>query len=759
MADPQQDQDLQRIEALDKLIGNSDNQAVDTGLGETVDEVAIQVEDAANNADVSAAEEAAMSFQDSSTGEDIPLAATGFSPNTAKNESIVDPIDRVKLAPGNKKGKLNYLKENFDDAQINDYGDFVVEKEGEWYKVDPSSLGMIDDWRNTKQLIKASKEVAMDVVDVWPEVVAAGVGIGTAVATGGSSFLAMMGAEAAAAGGVASYRTLLGRAVGTYDATPEETALDIGMEGVLATAGVGVMAGVKPGGAWLSKNIPAISKGLRKVNEVPESMGMSVGKWFANNGGVSANAYETMVKKPGPLRSTVKSITKKAAGIGGDSREAFWQASQEAQLDDLFNFATQARKLKSKLFNRMQNEVIVKAGDDFVNPSARSAYSAAMDSVQAGMTKVQVRVAEESGDFAQSAAGKVFAKVTGKAPSKVARWKTLSPKESVEWLLKQAESGKPLNPKQAKFITPSAAELDRLAANGAHVDSGLGELSTSPEGVQALERLNDSLMSMAKSKATRGETGVRMAMENNKVFKRNLRSVTDQMKNVNATGAMTKVSKIGERFTTATTNSLDEASNGVYSNLNKSYSQLKQSLDPLENMIKDSPEKSMKAAQTYLGQISSTRNSGILSRKGMREAQNAARQLDSGVARQLEALQDSIDLKQAALEWNPIAKGRGGTEFGMGLYAVGSANAPLLGALGAKKATASRGLNKAGTKTTQFLWKQLNVLRALDGQSKEAFMNAPAAAAGASFFAADLVASDPELRDNLLSKIPLRDGQ
>lgn len=200
---------------------------------------------------------------DASNVETLPSYADGSSPLTPVNKSPVPMLDRMKLSLGNDKGKLDYLKNNFEDAQMNPQGDMVVKDQGIWHRVSPS-LGEHDAWETTKKIIgtftppvlravleKSGGHMPGVSLDDIGGKLADNVGPAMDVAGGVAGAAAGMGvgsvATAGAGGAVAeAARSSLGRLAGTYEATPEQQLKDIGWEGLLNSGGQAVALGMKP---------------------------------------------------------------------------------------------------------------------------------------------------------------------------------------------------------------------------------------------------------------------------------------------------------------------------------------------------------------------------------------------------------------------------------------------------------------------------------------------------------------------------------
>ena len=176
------------------------------------------------------------------------------TPDAAQDSSPVGLWDRTKLALGNTRGQVNYLKSKYQDAGYVDGKGLVVKDRGVWRKVDQSSM---DPWELTKDIVEGA-------VSIIPNAVAAAEGAAAGAAVGGPAApvtAAIGGIIGAGLGGAAAKAgdTILGRLAGTYDATPEENLRDIGYDALLSAGGQAVVAGAKPALSMLGKAVKNIA--------------------------------------------------------------------------------------------------------------------------------------------------------------------------------------------------------------------------------------------------------------------------------------------------------------------------------------------------------------------------------------------------------------------------------------------------------------------------------------------------------------------
>lgn len=263
-------------------------------------------------------------------------------PSAPIQVSAVGLLDRAKLSFGNAKGKLNYLKNRFQDVKYNPDQGLVVKNKGAWQIVDPKGLGEGDAWDLTKEL-------AADVLDLGD--VAVGVAGSSAGAAAGLGAASIPGAAAggAAAGAI---NTSLGRLVGTYDATPEEQLKDIGWEALLnmggQTIGLGVKAGLNP----LKNALKDISK--HAVDGSKNIIAETIGRVTGTGSQAALTAIEN-------ADDVVKELGR--ASVGKTSADAVVEGLRTAQLADAQRILESAGPALSKRFGQLKSSLVENASN------------------------------------------------------------------------------------------------------------------------------------------------------------------------------------------------------------------------------------------------------------------------------------------------------------------------------------------------------------------------------------------------------------
>lgn len=317
-----------------------------------------------------------------STGDVRPEYADGLSPERAINKSPVDIVDRVKLAFGNERGKIQYLKSKFEDVQPSTDG-LKIKKEGLWYNVDPSGLGEGNAWDRTKELIKDMADlpdVATSVASVEGGQIGAtaagakmGAAVGTAIAPGAGTLVGgATGAVAGFVGGtvagskLGSYlNTSMGKLVGTYDATPDEQAHEAQVEMLFNLGGAAVPLGVQLTGRAVAPVISKASKGLRALSDGSKQL---VAELLGAASGVKAHRIWRLASDEGD------DIAKRIAQYVGraPSREAAVAKMTDDSIDATVKLAAATRTGLSNFYRTEMDEVAKVAPAGFINPTGKA---------------------------------------------------------------------------------------------------------------------------------------------------------------------------------------------------------------------------------------------------------------------------------------------------------------------------------------------------------------------------------------------------
>ncbi len=244
-------------------------------------------------------------------------------PSTAIQVSPISHEERSDMSVGNIAGNMKFLSKKFDEVMHDGDNGFSVKKDNVWYAVDPSILGKGNAWDKTKEAFKHgfglvnNPDLPGDLADLLPDAMnaaatakgaAAGATLGTAVFPGiGTAVGGVVGAGIAGFGS-GGIRTSLGRLAGTYDATPEEQAADMGLEAILSMGGQTVALGAKP---VLGQFVKAAKSIGSSASELTKDTIASVVGTMTKAGNV---ATRTFLDHAGEVGASITKAAKAGAG-------------------------------------------------------------------------------------------------------------------------------------------------------------------------------------------------------------------------------------------------------------------------------------------------------------------------------------------------------------------------------------------------------------------------------------------------------------
>ena len=214
------------------------------------------------------------------------------SPESAVDESPVSIEDRAKLALGNTRGQLNYLKGKFEEANYTPASGLVVKDRGVWKKVDKSTM---DAYEVTADIVEGA-------IGLAPSLLGGGTGASVGALAGPVGSVVGSGVGAGLAEGI---RGTLGRAAGTYDATPDEELKNVGWEILLNSGGQALALGARP---VLGKIVSA-AKSLSK--SAPEATKNVLAETLGRTTGAGAEATHVLFEAPEQVGKQIsRAITK-----------------------------------------------------------------------------------------------------------------------------------------------------------------------------------------------------------------------------------------------------------------------------------------------------------------------------------------------------------------------------------------------------------------------------------------------------------------
>lgn len=267
-------------------------------------------------------------------------------PKAALDISPLSVGDRAKMALGNVKGSVNYLKNKFDQVAVDPDQGIIVKNKGVWFKVDADWLGDGDPWQMAKELGKDITEGAVRYVPTALLSTAGAAGGGVLGAVGGPPGIAGGSIVGAGLGGAAGegIRTSLGRIVGTYDATPEEQLKDIGWETILNMGGQGIALGVKPALSMLRNALKPLSE--RALPAVKDAFS----QFWGLTTGAGAPRIRYALDSPDAVISSLAKVSKGSSAIEMENM------LKDHTINEARLLMSPARKALSSTFGQMQKD-------------------------------------------------------------------------------------------------------------------------------------------------------------------------------------------------------------------------------------------------------------------------------------------------------------------------------------------------------------------------------------------------------------------
>lgn len=601
---------------------------------------------------------------DPNTGEERPEYANGISPERAINKSPLSINDRLQLAFGNKKGRIDFLKQRYEDVVETEDGDLRIKKDGLWHVLDAKGLEAKDPWELSKGIAKAAavgafnfavkgnpvgmtanalsggrlnkavdeassvalkgdevaSELAKDAADIVPEATAIGASIAAGVATGGASLAAQAAAAGGAALGAGAYRTSLGRLVGTYDADPETQFKELAMETMLAFAGTGIALGVKPTAQWMAKQIPGLSK-LANANKV---VGDVWGKWAVG----SDDAIDVM-------RTMPKDLSARMSALAAQGDDMMLETARNSSIEQIKQISALSDDVIGQVYKKQADQLVRSAPETF----------------QAPLKDVVRDVYEQS-----IASGLGTIKVAGKE---------LSQSEALEYLAKNGVDD------AATFSVKSLKEFEKGLNAG--LNSELMGLSLDDSVYNSVAKAIERIDGLAKQPALSGKEGADQLLRFQQLTNKLTRDLTTvaQRKGVNSAAAFsaklndTLKKRYTDIFSKMTPNS--DIGGKLYTSLNARYSQALNTFDRLSELTDTSANTMVKRLTGDFGRGSE--------RQMLTELVNLADEFKLPAADKIKGALKEIRLNEAAALWSPMVnKKLTGQVVGPGLVAGGIAN-------------------------------------------------------------------------------------
>ncbi len=595
--------------------------------------------------------------QDPVTGEDIPLAFSGNSPETAMNKSIVSAADRARLSfgEGDAAGNIAFLKNRFADAkQIPDeHGkptkDLAVRQGNTWYRVDPDNGSILDPWKLARSYANDMGELKKDLADLTGMGVSAATQVGVTaallapaaiagVATGGAALVPSVVA-ANALGGLAgaAVRTSLGRVIGTYDASIPEQASDLAFESLLNAAGAKIAMGTVPTAKWVAGRLGALSEAFKDAVEpmiaagnkklpIDSSGGVDIAslpktvwKKVMATASVGENSFDNMVEQP----NSVGSIMSRLHDATGGKVQAYLDKAIGEQVDTIAGIAGKARQTVSDIYGNMRNKLLSKIPQNFSVNLEDSVYASYKDALEKGIGVLKV------GE------------------------KTLKGPDAIEYLAKNG-TGK------ASFRVLSPEEMQIQVAQGGKVGEGLGYLVANPEAHAAIDSFYTKLGKFAGGADRTGREGAKDLLDFKKLITDMAQTASNSPALENSYDARQIITQAKSAIDNNIFQSLKQSgTHNDFLSLNETYDTLSNQLSPLLRAQKRAlGTDNRQAYEGLLNGFLSRPKPGAAAREAIDNVISIASEhgLDMH-AMELSQMKNHVQLLEAAKDFNPLRPG------------------------------------------------------------------------------------------------------
>lgn len=321
--------------------------------------------------DVQTGDERTLDVQGLMTQELGLPASTPIAYNTVDTALDISPLagkDRAKLALGNAKGKMKFLKQRFEKVQYDPDQGFVVRDGGVWKQIDPAGLGGGDAWAMTKELVADLADLTDEVAVIAPTAIGA----------------SQAGTPGAVAGGAVggTIRTFLGRAVGTYDATPEEQLFDIGTDAALALGGEAVAAGARVG-------VKALARAIKNTNKAAAPAAKDA--WVGIVGTTTGTGLERASILYDSVDDVAKAMSSLRARTPGGGVAAMKDLATKQQFGRGRDFFQLAQRNLTKQYGEMLDDIVAQPEASGFKANFRELY----DDIITGLDDAGVAVLDK----------------------------------------------------------------------------------------------------------------------------------------------------------------------------------------------------------------------------------------------------------------------------------------------------------------------------------------------------------------------------
>lgn len=677
----------------------------------------------------------------------LPKYANGLSESSPVNTSPLSVAERYQLALGNEKGTQDYLSKRFEAVKKNDDGELLVKEKGLWHRVDGKAFSDVDPWTATKGVMKAagsmalltgasltgskslekaavdmadsnptSREMMSEYAENIPTIAAVGGSIVAGAATGGGSLVAQAAGAGAAAALTEGARTSLGRLEGTYQATPEQQAKDIGFETLLNMGGVVLAAGVKPTAALIADALPQWAKSMGSAPAaVKDMIKNAYGRMT-----VGAENIDELLENTDLVRRQMKWAAAKTGGNDGSFVETIVRDSTATVKEA----AKTSRVMLGELYTKMEDELVSAVPKNFTAEVDKVAQPALRQLMDNGLVAVEL-------------AGKQMSVANATR-------------------LLEASGGK--LPKTAKFVLRSQDELLDIFRRGG---LDVGDAALVGETHAALNEFVKTTSQLSGAVGMNGERGVRALMKTSQVLDDITYKLGEQGKEQSVNSITRMMAGLHESVRGGVAQQFEKAGAGqAFTQLNGSYSELKRPLSALLRASEQATKSGSDAPlEAFMKRLAARPGTSESVKEGFEQALSAGEKYGLSSAKTFSQLQSRLRANEAAKAFNPwVANnlvGKGSATMALGSAATG--NFAIAGALAAGAAATSPRVAMGTTLAVNSLWKGQQFVSRLGAKSMNAFLQDPRAVNAFVSATLQTPAMAEEVQGKLLS--PLQGGQ
>lgn len=570
---------------------------------------------------------------------------------------VVSIGTRFALAAGNTKGGIEYLKRlGLEDVKYNPDLGFVGKEQGVWKAIDPQGLGEGSAWDKTKEAMRDVADQAFTAANV-------GAQVGMAAMTEGASLVPEMIGSGVSGAATESVRLSFGRALGTYDATPEEVHKDLGLEFLFNAGGAAFAAGVRPG-------VQAMSSAVRKTFSAFNNAPQAAKDIMASTVGALGHGEKNVAKvfEEGP--AIAATLDEMGSKYGRFNAKGIQEGITNDQIGLVKEAANEGQGAMSSLYSKMRNDVINSvpknfsaSSDDLVQP------------LQNTLAELNIgKWVDDSGKLIsqdevayRSEAGKTF------------------------------ENGVNFKLLDQKELLARAHELAPEGELGALKNQVPGFLATSKEGQALVGELHSALETISGSGEGSGKAAAARLLNQAKTVKDILHTMSEQAREGALGPIQAAVGKmqqtVGDSISSKLASASPEAAEN-YAKLMETYSNAKTAFAPFQIAANRAAKTGSDIPyQTLLNQVSSKSDkaTGTAQKNALEKLSDVLAQNSEGapeikgLAYKFAEYKNQLEIKEAAKAFAPLTKGgvSVGALGGGGAAIGGGVAGPLGAAIGA----------------------------------------------------------------------------